>query len=364
MHIVSVVGARPQFVKLAPISRAFAANSDIRHTIIHTGQHYDDNMSSVFFDELKISKPDVNLEIGSASHASQTGKMMEKIEQCLQAHRPDVVLVYGDTNSTLAACLAATKIHIAVAHVEAGLRSFNRKMPEEINRVATDHCSDRLYSPTPAGMANLNAENLVQRAIHSGDVMRDAVQHNIELALSREITTQRCFDNEYGVLTLHRPSNTDSEVLFRLLKVLDKQAQKTMPLIFPVHPRTRAIIEKSSLRLSSAIEIVEPLAYLDMLVAVKNARMVLTDSGGLQKEAAFLGISCITLREETEWTETIVIGVNQLVGSDTNKLVEAFEKVANGHTGFDEKTQVALDANFGHGDAAQIITDDLLTLFS
>lgn len=363
MHIVSIVGARPQFVKLAPISRAFAAHSDISHTIIHTGQHYDDNMSSVFFDELKISKPDVNLEIGSASHASQTGQMMEKLEQWFEANRPDVVLVYGDTNSTLAACLAATKIHIAVAHVEAGLRSFNRKMPEEINRVATDHCSDRLYAPTPAGMTNLQAERLSQRAVQSGDVMRDAVQHNIDLALSRDTKAYRQ-DGEYGVLTLHRPSNTDSEILFTLLKALDGLAGKTMPLIFPAHPRTRAILKKSSLNLSDAIEVVEPLAYLDMLVAVKNARMVLTDSGGLQKEAAFLGTPCITLREETEWTETIDIGVNQLVGTDIRKLIAAVEKVANGYTGFDEKTQQAMDKNFGPGNAAQVIADDLLTFFN
>jgi len=363
LHIVSIVGARPQFVKLAPISRAFAASGSIRHTILHTGQHYDDNMSTVFFDELKIPKADVNLEIGSASHASQTGRMMEKLEQWFESHRPDVVLVYGDTNSTLAACLAATKIHIAVAHVEAGLRSFNRKMPEEINRVATDHCSDRLYVPTPTGMVNLHAENLAQRAIHSGDVMRDAVQHNIELALSRRTKTQKHNDNEYGLLTLHRPSNTDSDVLFSLLKVLDTQAQKTMPLIFPAHPRTRTILEKSSFSLSSAIEIVEPLAYLDMLVAVKNAGIVLTDSGGLQKEAAFLGTPCITLREETEWTETIDIGVNQLVGTDSGKLVAAVEKVASGNTGFDEQTELALDSHFGGGDAAQKITDDLLRIF-
>lgn len=362
MDIVSIVGARPQFVKLAPISRAFDANSDIRHTIIHTGQHYDDNMSSVFFDELKISKPDVNLEIGSASHATQTGQMMEKLEQWFEAKQPDVVLVYGDTNSTLAACLAATKIHIPVAHVEAGLRSFNRKMPEEINRVATDHCSDRLYVPTPAGMTNLQAERLDQRAIQSGDVMRDAVQHNIELAMARGSKTLR-HGSDYGVLTLHRPSNTDSETLFVLLKALETLAGDTMPLVFPAHPRTRAILEKSSLNLSGSIELIEPLAYLDMLVTVKNARMVLTDSGGLQKEAAFLGTPCITLREETEWTETIDIGVNQLVGIDTTKLITAVEKVANGHTGFDENTQQAMDKNFGPGNAAQIIADDLLTFF-
>lgn len=363
MHIVSIVGARPQFVKLAPISRAFDDRDEIRHTIIHTGQHYDDNMSTVFFDELKIARPDVNLEIGSASHAAQTGAMMEKLECWFEAERPDVVLVYGDTNSTLAACLAATKIHIAVAHVEAGLRSFNRRMPEEINRVATDHCSDRLYAPTPAGMSNLHAENLTNRAMQSGDVMRDAVQHNMALALSGDRPSRLPDHQQYGVLTLHRPSNTDPEVLFGLLKELDGLAQRSLPLVFPAHPRTRAILEKSPVHLSGAIEIIEPLAYLDMLLVVKNSEMVLTDSGGLQKEAAFLGSPCITLREETEWTETIDIGVNQLVGTDLGKLTTAVERITNGATGFDEETQTAMDRNFGKGDAAQLIAEDLLAFF-
>jgi len=335
MHIVSVVGARPQFVKLAPISRVFNANADIKHTIVHTGQHYDDNMSSVFFDELDIPRPDVNLDIGSGGHGAQTGRMLEQLEAWFESGKPDVVLVYGDTNSTLAACLAAAKIHIPVAHVEAGLRSFNRHMPEEINRVAADHCSDRLYAPTPAGMHNLDNENLASRALLSGDVMRDAVKHNIALAESRSQPQGPYVADgtAYGVLTLHRPSNTTKAVL----------------------------------RLSDAISLVEPLSYLDILVTVKQARVVLTDSGGLQKEAAFLSTPCITLREETEWTETLEIGVNCLVGNDIGKISDALNGFGTENLSknvFNEKTANEMDRVFGSGDAAKIIADDLLDYFS
>ena len=363
LHIVSIVGARPQFVKLAPISRAFEQHEYLNHTIIHTGQHYDDNMSKVFFDELNIARPDVNLDIGSGSHAVQTGKMMEKLERWFDQNKPNVVLVYGDTNSTLAACLAATKIHVKVAHVEAGLRSFNRHMPEEINRVATDHCSDRLYAPTPASIENLKSENLAIRAIQSGDVMRDAVQHNLQLAESRGKSTVRSGTSDYGVLTLHRPSNTEPEVLRELLASIDKIAQQGVPLLFPVHPRTRSVIEGLNINLTSAVELIEPLAYLDLLVTVKEARVVLTDSGGLQKEAAFLCTPCITLREETEWTETIDIGVNQLVGTNPVKLQAAVETVLNRFTVFDDVMHQALNRSFGSGSAAHVIADDLIESF-
>ena len=367
IHIVSVVGARPQFVKLAPISRVFSADASVKHTIVHTGQHYDDNMSSVFFDELEIPRPDVNLDIGSVSHAVQTGRMMEQLERWFESRKPDVVLVYGDTNSTLAACLAATKIHIPVAHIEAGLRSFNRKMPEEINRVVTDHCSDRLYSPTPAGMHNLERENLNTRAVFSGDVMRDAVQHAISLAEMRR-KTNLPFTGDYAVLTLHRPSNTETEVLPDLLKSLDTLARQTQRLIFPTHPRTQAIIATSSIQLSDAIQFIEPLSYLDMLITVKNARMVLTDSGGLQKEAAFLGTACITLREETEWTETLDIGVNQLVGTDADRISAAVSSVRSASESgvnnvFSEETAEAMDQIFGRGDAANRIAEDIVAFF-
>ncbi len=359
MHIVSVVGARPQFVKLAPISRAFKEHDSVRHTIIHTGQHYDDNMSSVFFDELEIPRPDVNLDIGSTSHAVQTGRMMEQLESWFQLHSPDVVVVYGDTNSTLAACLAAAKIHIPVVHIEAGLRSFNRSMPEEINRVATDHCSDRLYAPTPAGMVNLKAENLASRAVFCGDVMRDAVEHSVRLAESSEGKLPQ-YEGDFGLLTLHRPSNTEVNVLVPLLKALDELAQSTMPLVFPVHPRTRNILKAEKLLLSDAIKLVEPLPYLEMLMTVKKARVVLTDSGGLQKEAAFLGTQCITLREETEWTETIDLGVNRLVGADSAKIVAAMRALSATEFSVQPETMTEINKIFGQGDAAVKITDDVI----
>ncbi len=359
MHIVSVVGARPQFVKLAPISRAFKKHNFVRHTIVHTGQHYDDNMSSVFFEELEIPRPDVNLEIGSTSHAVQTGRMLEQLESWFLLNTPDAVVVYGDTNSTLAACLAAAKIHIPVVHIEAGLRSFNRSMPEEVNRVATDHCSDRLYVPTPAGMVNLKAENLASRAVFCGDVMRDAVEHSIRLAESSLPFLSKSED-EYGLLTLHRPSNTEVDVLLPLLKNLDELAQNSMPLIFPVHPRTRKILNAEKSYLSEAIKLVEPLAYLEMLMTVKNAKVVLTDSGGLQKEAAFLGTQCITLREETEWTETIDLGINRLVGTEREKIGEAMVELACMEFSVQSGTMAEIDKIFGPGDAAVKITDDLI----
>jgi len=367
LHVVSVVGARPQFVKLAPIARAFGVVGGVRHTIVHTGQHYDDNMSSVFFDELEIPRPDLNLDIGSSGHAAQTGQMMVELENCFQSSNPDVVLVYGDTNSTLAACLASAKIHIPVAHIEAGLRSFNRKMPEEINRVATDHCSDRLYVPTDAGMENLTKENLASRSVLSGDVMRDAVLHSIRLAEVRDkppvVPDSFAISDGYGVLTLHRASNTESNVLIPLLQSLDKIAQQFLPLIFPVHPRTRGIIESADIALSDRISLIEPLPYLDMLQTVKNAGMVLTDSGGLQKEAAFLGTQCVTLREETEWTETLEIGVNQLVGTDISKVERAVQKVAAAQYSINQNAMSELDSAFGDGNAAKKIVEDIVAYF-
>jgi len=367
LHVVSVVGARPQFVKLAPVARAFNVAGGVRHTIVHTGQHYDDNMSSVFFDELEIPKPDLNLDIGSSGHAAQTGQMMVQLESCFQSDVPDVVLVYGDTNSTLAACLASAKIHIPVAHIEAGLRSFNRKMPEEINRVATDHCSDRLYVPTAVGMENLLNENLTSRSVLTGDVMRDAVLHSIGLAEARQqlpvVSDSFATADGYGVLTLHRASNTESSVLIPLLKSLDKIAQQFLPLVFPVHPRTRGIIESADVELSDRISLIEPLPYLDMLQTVKNAGMVLTDSGGLQKEAAFLGTQCVTLREETEWTETLDIGVNQLVGTDISKIERAVQKIAASKYSIDQTALSALDSAFGDGNAAKKIVEDVVAFF-
>lgn len=362
LQMISVVGARPQFVKLAPVARACVTAGRVDHMIVHTGQHYDDNMSKVFFEELEIPMPDINLSIGSSGHAAQTGRMMEQLEALFQKQKPDVVMVYGDTNSTLAACLAASKIHVPVAHIEAGLRSFNREMPEEINRVATDHCSDRLYAPTPAGMENLRNENLADRSVLSGDVMHDAVKHSIALAEARN-SAPVVAKPEYNLLTLHRASNTASEVLLPLLRSLDKLAQQFLPLVFPVHPRTRGIIESSGIELTDSIQLIEPLPYLDMLQAVKGASLVLTDSGGLQKEAAFLATPCVTLREETEWTETLKWGVNRLAGIDPVKIELALDAVASNNYSFDPAASAALDSAFGDGEAANIIVADALEYF-
>ncbi len=327
INVVSVVGARPQFVKLAALAHALQHTGRVNHRIIHTGQHYDDQMSAVFFDELDLPEPDVDLGVGSGSHGKQTAGMLVEIEQQFQQNTPSVVLVYGDTNSTLAATLAATKMHIRVAHIEAGLRSHNRKMPEETNRVITDHCSDRLYAPTLASMENLRKENLAERAILVGDVMRDSVinHHKKSVAQSRILEKVSLKRNAFALLTLHRPVNTDPESLRKALGMFNDLALRyNCPLVFPVHPGTRAILDSITGMDLSAITLVEPVAYLDMLQLIDAARFVVTDSGGLQKEAAFLTTRCITLREETEWAETVTMGVNSTVGQDPQRLTTAF----------------------------------------
>lgn len=356
-HVVSVVGARPQFVKLAPVSRALSARDDVRHSIVHTGQHYDASMSDVFFDELRIPQPDVDLEIGSGAHGRQTGRMLEKLETAMTDLVPDAVLSYGDTNSTLAATLAAAKMTIPVAHVEAGLRSFNRAMPEEINRLVADHCSDRLYAPTPAAMAHLEREGLVSRSVRSGDVMFDAVLYNRELAEAKSdfLRGQGLVAGQYGLVTVHRPVNTDKASLGPLVSTLQELAAGEIPLIFPLHPRTRAVL--GELRDTGALRIIEPLGYLDMLKAVAAAAVVVTDSGGLQKEAAMLGTPCITLRAETEWTETIDMGANVLVGRSADRLREEVRRVLRGGTG---DWSGALREQYGDGDASRLIAADLL----
>ena len=366
MHIMSIVGARPQFVKLAPIAREFEKHPNVRHSVIHTGQHYDPQMSAVFFDELELPKPDRDLGVGSASHAIQTGSLMQELEACFIETSPDVVLVYGDTNSTLAACLAASKLQVPTAHIEAGLRSFNREMPEEINRIVSDHCCDRLYVPSPAGMKNLADENLTSRAVFTGDVMRDVVEHNRKLAASKSqiLSKLSLNESEFALLTLHRPVNTTPEALVPLLKTLDLLAQQYMPIVFPVHPRTRAVLRGCNVKFSSALRFIEPLAYLDMLKAVESTHLVLTDSGGLQKEAAFLKTQCITLREETEWVETVDIGVNCIVGQDPDKIANAFQRAISNPVKFDSLVMQQIEKCFGDCDAAGVIVKDIISSFT
>lgn len=358
--LVSVVGARPQFVKLAPISRATDANSGVEHRVVHTGQHYDDSMSASFFEQLELPRPDLDLGVGSGTHGQQTAAMLSQLESYFTEHRPDAVLTYGDTNSTLAATLAATKIHVPVAHIEAGLRSFNRLMPEEINRLVADHCADRLYAPTPQAMTNLRNENLADRAVHSGDVMLDAVQHNIGLADAKSTALEK-YDLKtggFGLVTVHRPSNTTGDELHQLLGVLEHVAGQHLPLVFPVHPRTRAVLKEMAFEPPDGLTLLDPLPYLDNIALIKAAALVVTDSGGVQKEAAILHTPCMTMRDETEWTETVEIGVNFLVGNTGTRLVETVGKVLKSGDLFGRNTVDRIKEQYGGGDAAIRIIDD------
>ena len=368
MRIVSIVGARPQFVKLAPVSRAMAAASasagvEIKDIIVHTGQHYDASMSDVFFDELEIPSPDVHLEIGSGSHGAQTGRMLEAIENTLQESDPDMVVIYGDTNSTAAGALAAAKLHTPIAHIEAGLRSFNREMPEEINRIVADHVSDLLLAPTETAMRNLRDENLSDRSYNTGDVMLDAVQFNSRLAEqnSKILEQLGLKPGAYAVATLHRPENTDAGNLVHVLDTLAEIAKDRIPVVFPAHPRTVAMLESSDARWSKpdSLLMIEPLGYLDMLKLLRHARIALTDSGGLQKEALFLETPCVTLREETEWPETIDAGGNILTGSNRRKVLDATDHwLASNRKRQDMNSKK--NEPFGDGSAARKIVNKIL----
>jgi len=320
MKVVSVIGARPQFVKAATISRTIKSHRGIREILLHTGQHYDDNMSKLFFDELDIPEPDYNLEVGSGTHAEQTGRMMMGIEKVLLMEKPDWTLLYGDTNSTVAAALAATKLHVPVAHVEAGLRSFNRMMPEEINRIVTDRISDLLFAPTQTAVANLRNEGLEEITRFTGDVMYDSVRYYRQIiAKNPEKYAIPGLPQEFLLATIHRAENTDhTENMKNILLAFD---QLSLPVILPVHPRTRKIL--SSFPIPKNLLLIDPVGYLNMLSLTLNARKVLTDSGGLQKEAYFLGTPCITLRTETEWVETLHDGWNTVTATNPERILDA-----------------------------------------
>lgn len=323
MKVASIVGARPQFIKASPVSHALkeAGHTDV---IVHTGQHYDTQMSDVFFDEMGIARPDYFLEVGSGSHAEQTGRMMMAVERALIAERPDCALVYGDTNTTLAAALAACKLGIRLAHVEAGLRSFNRTMPEEHNRVLTDHCSDLLFCPTQTAVANLTREGIARGVHLVGDVMYDAVLHFATRARtqSRVLESLGVRPGGYVLATVHRAYNTDDPVVLqRLLGALDAIGE---PVVFPLHPRTRArLAGQENGTQPRHVRLIDPVGYLDMLALEQHARVILTDSGGVQKEAFFFEVPCVTLRPETEWIETVSSGWNVLAGSDPTAIVAA-----------------------------------------
>jgi len=367
MRIASIVGARPQFIKLAPLSRAIArrnARSDaaIEDFVVHTGQHYDDEMSQVFFDELEMPPPSVNLTIGSGPHGAQTGRMLEKIEALFVAERPDITVVYGDTNSTLAGALAAVKLGIPVAHIEAGLRSFNRTMPEEINRIATDHISDILFAPTATAVRNLSDENLAGRTHAVGDVMYDAVLFNRELARAKSRILDEVGHGErpFGVVTIHRAENTQPENLRRLLDALNTVAE-SLDLVLPLHPRTRKAIESElpDWIAHRALRVIRPVGYLDMLRLVDAATIVLTDSGGLQKEAFILGRPCVTLREETEWVESVERGANVLVGARADAIYAAVDAWLWQKEKRTADIAAAAKLEYGDGRAAEKILDAL-----
>lgn len=345
MKIASIVGARPNFIKLAPVSREIRKNFE--ELIIHTGQHYDYEMDRIFFQELGMPEPDYNLGIGSASHGHQTGKMLEGIEGVLLKEKPDVAVVFGDTNTTLAGALAASKLHIPVAHVEAGLRSFDKMMPEEINRVLADHCSDLLFCPTKTALDNLRNEGLEEGVHLTGDVMADILMDCLEIAenSSNILEDLALVPGEYYLATVHRAENTDNP---QKLRSIVEALIDIGNVLFPCHPRTEKCLKDNGLwiRANKCLRVVKPVGYMDMLLLEKNAQKILTDSGGIQKEAYMLKVPCITMRNETEWIETIKDGWNVLAGGDRETIVKmALEfKPTSGH-----------GEMFGRGDASKEI---------
>ena len=351
--VLSIVGARPQFIKAAAVSRAIAeAGSGLTEVMVHTGQHFDDNMSKVFFDELEIAQPRYNLEISGGHHGQMTGRMLEAIEQVLMRERPDWVLIYGDTNSTLAGALAAAKLHIPVAHIEAGLRSFNMRMPEEINRILADRVSSLLFCPTETAVANLKREGIESGVQNVGDVMYDVALYVGARAREASDVMQRLglSDGSLVLATCHRAENTDDpKRLSGIVRALAAIAQE-IPVVLPLHPRTRNVLEQAGqLAALGHVELVQPLSFLDMAALEQAAKVIVTDSGGVQKEAFFYGVPCVTMRDETEWVETVELGWNTLVGADEAAIVAA----ANRMICFPPQAQAALP--YGTGNASSHI---------
>ncbi|MBY0493478.1 MAG: UDP-N-acetylglucosamine 2-epimerase (non-hydrolyzing) [Cyanobacteria bacterium] len=342
MKILTVVGARPQFIKAAAVSRPLRQRH--HEILLHTGQHYDEAMSDRFFKELDLPQPEIELGIGSGPHGQQTGRMLIGIETAISEHRPDAVLVYGDTNSTLAGALAAAKMHVPIAHVEAGLRSFNRAMPEEVNRVVTDSLSSLLLCPSDSAANNLRREGITSGVHVVGDVMADVLAKfggtaNASAVLAGHGVTA----GSYFVATIHRAENTDDES--RLRAIVGALSTLPLPVLFPAHPRVKAALAAANLQPGSGMNVIEPLGYASMMAVVKHARAVLTDSGGLQKEAYWLGVPCVTLRGETEWVETVSAGWNTLTGADPIKIAAAVKAAPPS----------ALPPLYGAGAAASIV---------
>ena len=330
MKVVTIIGARPQFIKAAVISREIAKHKEIKEVIVHTGQHFDANMSDVFFEEMHIPKPKYHLDINSIGHGAMTGRMLEKIEEVLLSERPDYVIVYGDTNSTLAGALAAKKMHIKVVHIEAGLRSFNMSMPEEVNRILTDRISDVLCCPTKEAAQNLTDEGYSRfnsKVVITGDVMNDAAifYRNLISSGQNVISNLGLEGKEFALCTVHRAENTDNLNRLRgIIEALNKISSE-IEIVFPVHPRTRKIITENKISLS--FKAIDPIGYIDMVRLLTNCKIVLTDSGGLQKEAFFFAKPCVTLRDETEWVELVEGNYNSLAGADQGTIISAYEKM-------------------------------------
>ena len=353
MKILTILGARPQFIKAGSVSREIAKHKEIQEVIVHTGQHYDANMSDIFFEEMQISQPDYFLGIGGKSHGAMTGQMIEKIEEVALKEKPDWIVVYGDTNSTLAGALVASKLHIKLAHIEAGLRSFNMKMPEEVNRILTDRVSTILFCPTDAAVQNLKNEgfkNFTCKIVKSGDVMQDGAIFYKNLAIKPLCDIK----NDFILCTIHRAENTDDKTRLRSIFEAFNEIAREKQIILPLHPRTKKILENLKLNIEN-LTIIDPVGYLEMVWLIDNCSLVMTDSGGLQKEACFFEKPCITLRDETEWVELVECGANTLVGSNKEKIVQAYKNhqplATNNH---------ALNL-YGHGKASQKIIKELLS---
>ena len=325
IKIISIVGARPQFIKAALLSKALRENNIIQEILVHTGQHYDDNMSKTFFEQLSIPAPDINLGIGGGTHAEQSGAMMIGIEKIILKEKPNCVIVYGDTNSTLAGAITAAKCNVPLIHVEAGLRSFNRAMPEEINRIIADRLSQLLFCPTETAVSNLRQEGITSGVHFVGDIMYDALLTFLPIAQQKSNVIEKLglSGKDYGLLTIHRAANTDDDQ--RLKSILQAIGQTHLTIVFPIHPRTQKMLQSYQISLPKNIIPTEPLSYFDMLALESKADCILTDSGGVQKEAYWLGIRCITLREETEWVETVKCGWNKIVGVNENQIISAIE---------------------------------------
>ena len=359
MKVVTIVGARPQFIKAAAVSRVIRAEygDRISEVLVHTGQHYDENMSQVFFEELDIPQPDYNLGIAGGHHGEMTGQMLAAIERVLEGERPDWVLVYGDTNSTLAGALSAIKLHIPVAHVEAGLRSFNMRMPEEVNRILTDRVSSLLFCPTPTAVKNLKAEGVVNGVHNVGDVMYDAALYYRDRAKETSDILNRLSlrEREFALATCHRAENTDDPIRLREICLGLSDVGSSLPVVFPIHPRTRKLIEEDGLLQSLLqIQVIDPIPFFDMIALEQAAKLILTDSGGVQKEAFFYGVPCVTMRDETEWVETIESGANHLVGANRDRIRIAAGQLIN---------RIRTDSPrgvYGTGKAATAILEQIL----